>query len=161
MPEALLGKWLNLAEIDLSDLWNLHAVAAEKSRETFSVVAHAFQEAGDFTQKGKKFTMTPAAFNRFGDQIFMLEGVVIEDEEVYDGAFQVNLKNKKQPTLSISLEAEQTLFDERTGLYASLVRVIDSMEYSVCNLGNTAIKMPKKLKPISAEQFHAYVEATK
>lgn len=162
-PEALLYRWLDLSEVNLSEILDLISFSTEKHANMLGTVARVLTQykTDGFSQKGQKFTMTSSAFSRLGAQIFSGEGVELEGEEEYSGSFQVNLSDRKCPKLSFALDADQTIVAEGSSLVSSRVHVINEVEYTLSNIGNTAIQMPKNLKTVGAEEYRAFTEGRK
>ena len=164
-PDILLGKWLDIAEVDLSHILDLSSFPMEKSLATFAISTHIVRDyqANGFSHKGQKYTMNPTLFNHFGAQIFLLEGLSIDEEpgynEEYNGHFKIDLTSKKSPKISFTLKAQQTVIDPRFSIETARSQLVDTVEYTFCNIGNTAIKMPKNLKTVGADQFNSYMEA--
>lgn len=108
--------------------------------------------------------MKSTPFDDFGAQIFKLEGIPMEEENVseeYKGNFKIDFSSKKSPKISFTLKAQQTVIDPRFSEITARAQLIDTVEYTFSNIGNTTIKMPKNLKTVQANEFNSYMEALK
>lgn len=163
VPDILLGKWLDVAEVNISDILETLSFSVDKHLTILDIVARtvADSQTDGFSKVGQKYTMTSETFLDFGAQILSLDGIQLKNEETYKGKFEVNLSSKKRPKVSYTLDAKQTIIDKQFSIVTTHAQLYETVEYTFSNIGNTVIKMPNNLKIVGTDEFNAYMEALK
>ncbi len=164
-PDALLGRWLDLSEVNVQNILDMFALPENKHLTALDIVSRHLKKSPEegFSQKKGKYTMNQDAFYRFSLDILATEGIFESasgSELELKGDFKVDLSEEKRPQISFSLDTQQVQIDDHE-VIVGFTHVIDKVEYAFSNIGNTVIELPKDLKAVGAEEFNEFLEAVR
>ena len=76
------------------------------------------------------------------------------------GEFAVDFSRPKNPKITYSLEADHKDFYLNTDIILERIKIMETAELSVSNIGNTVIRMGR-MNVVGAEEFAKHAEAVK
>lgn len=169
-PEAFLGRWIDLSEIDLDEILSSLSIIDNKFFKTLSAVEAVVSETqeGNTEQKNLRYTYNRDAISLFGLKILELEGIettsvkeTMGAKNPFEGSFEIDLSRASRPQAEFFLEAERTSLDRDSKVPLSYFYVITTGEFSFSRLDNTAIHMPKNVNAVGKKEYSAFMEACK
>lgn len=157
LPDTLLGKWLDLSDIQSTEISDVLSYIDERHFSTLSVLSQFMEEAeeGDFLKKGNRVIGTQAGVLHLAFALLSMEGYDLEWETIEDffnGEVKADFSNAKHPRFTFSIHSEAREFESVP------LTIQKSGELRLSNLSNTMIRMGR-IQAVKSQEYMKYLEA--
>lgn len=157
LPDTLLDKWLDLSDIQSTEINDVLSYIDERHFSTLSVLSQFMEETkeGDFLNKGKSVVGTQAGMLRLAFSLLSMEGYDLEWETIenfFNGEVKVDFSNAKHPCFTFSIHSEAREFESVP------LTIQKSGKLYLSNLSNTMIRMGN-IQAVKSQEYLKYLEA--
>lgn len=157
----ILGKWLYISADEKSEYGEIVSLLNSinsSNFEVFEVIGNYLRDESMFKKDGKEYYLLEEFNKRFIDDLLEAQfGYSGYSDETSKASFKVDLSNKTEPQLKLSVDSSYSNKNYSDGnLIAYSCSSIDVLTFK--NINNTFIKAPSTNNALSFEEFVAIVE---